>query len=131
MSDVDSPEVLIVEDEEDLRMALGRLFSENGYGIGLAANGIEAIEWMEHRVPCAVVLDLLMPGIVGQELLEHMRGDAALATIPVAIISGSPELAPEGYSVFEKPIDDTELLEFVRASCASIARRPPDRPAAG
>src|SRR5688572_15076693 len=114
MIDVDSPEVLIVEDDEALRTALGRLFSQAGYRVGLAANGVEAIEWLEHHAPCAVVLDLLMPGIVGQELLEHMRSDPALASIPVAIISGSPRLAPHGYTVFEKPIDDAKLLEFVR-----------------
>jgi len=88
--------VLVVEDDDDLRVALCRLLAANGYDVGLAANGVEAIEAVEHQAPCAVVLDLLMPGIVGQELLEHMRSDPDLAAIPVAIISGSPELAPPG-----------------------------------
>src|SRR5204863_4684603 len=105
-----------VEDDEHLRAALGRLFSETGYRVGLAANGAEAIEWLERHAPCTVVLDLLMPGIIGQELLEYMRGDTALARIPVAIISGSPQLAPEGYTVFEKPVDGAKLLDFVRSA---------------
>ncbi|HVK71719.1 MAG TPA: response regulator [Kofleriaceae bacterium] len=110
--------VLVVEDDDDLRVALCRLLAANGYDVGLAANGVEAIEAVEHQAPCAVVLDLLMPGIVGQELLEHMRSDPDLAAIPVAIISGSPELAPPGYEVFPKPVDHAALLAFVRSACA-------------
>jgi CheY-like chemotaxis protein len=130
MTDVESPELLIVEDDEDLRAALDRMFTENGYRVELAANGVEALEWLEHHAPCAVVLDLLMPGIIGQELLEHMRSDTALASIPIAIISGSPQLAPEGYAVFEKPVDSAMLLEFVRSVCVHRFSPPPDRRAA-
>jgi hypothetical protein len=58
-----------------------------------------------------------MPGIVGQELLEYVRAEQGLAEIPIAIISGSPELAPDGYEVFPKPIDSVALLDFVRNRC--------------
>lgn len=112
-----SAQILIVEDDADFRIALCRLFSQAGYEVGLAANGLEAIDYLEHHTPCAVVLDLLMPGIVGQELLEHMRAAPELSVIPVAIISGSPELAPPGYRVFPKPVDHAALLAFVGTTC--------------
>lgn len=110
---VDSRPVLIVEDDDALRIALDQLFSDAGYSVAVAANGVDAVEWLEHDVPRAVVLDLLMPGIVGQELLEELRATPELSAVPVAVISGSPELAPEGYTVFPKPIDQAALLEFV------------------
>ncbi|MGE0872613.1 MAG: two-component system response regulator [Kofleriaceae bacterium] len=108
--------VLIVEDDLGFRTALEELFSDEGYKVATAANGVEAIEWLQHHAPCAIVLDLLMPGVVGQELLEHMQSDQDLSKIPVVVVSGSPDLAPKGYKVFRKPIDGTELLDFVRSS---------------
>ena len=112
--------VLIVEDDPEIRASLADLLRTEGYEIALATNGAEAIDCLEGaQRPCAVLVDLLMPGIVGQELLEYLRDDVRLASIPVAIVSGSPQLAPEGYRVFRKPLDPRPLLDFLREGCAS------------
>lgn len=108
--------VLIVDDDVEVRTALSELFSSHGYDVALAADGGEAIHHLVPR-PCVVLVDLLMPGVVGQELLEYMRGHAELAEVPVAIISGSPHLAPDGYTVFPKPVDGRMLLDFVCSTC--------------
>lgn len=120
-----SNRVLIVEDDPDIRAALGDMFTADGFEVEVAHNGAEAIELLEAatRKPCAVLVDLLMPGIVGQELLEYLRGEDRLAAIPVAIVSASPELAPEGYRVFKKPLDLHPLLDFVRQGCAPVTPR--------
>lgn len=113
------PHVLIVEDDVELRASIADLLKADGYEIDLATNGAEAISHLETAMrPCAVVVDLLMPGIVGQELLEYLRDDVALASIPVAIFSASPHLAPKGYRVFRKPLDMLPLLAFVRGCVA-------------
>ena len=110
--------VLIVEDDPDIRATLGELLRNEGYEVLLAKNGAEAVTLLESaHHPCAILVDLLMPGVVGQELLEYLREDDRLAAIPVAIVSGSPHLAPEGYKVFKKPLDLHPLLEFVREGC--------------
>jgi CheY-like chemotaxis protein len=108
--------VLIVEDDPEIRAALEDVMVGEGYDVALAGNGADAIAILEDDAerPCAVLVDLVMPGVVGQELLEFMRGDASLSTIPVAIVSASPQLAPRGYTVFKKPIELPPLLEFVR-----------------
>src|SRR5688572_27568932 len=111
------PHVLIVEDDAELRASMADLLKADGYEIDLATNGAEAINHLETARPCAVVVDLLMPGVVGQELLEYLRDDVVLASIPVAIFSASPHLAPKGYPVFRKPLDMDPLLAFVRG-CA-------------
>jgi CheY-like chemotaxis protein len=118
---------MIVEDDADVRTALGQLFSSQGYEVGLASDGAEGIAMLDTNPhTCVVVVDLLMPGIVGHELLDYMRGDPDLAKIPVAIISGSPQLAPEGYQVFPKPLDSRALLAFVKQGCEHrhASRRP-------
>ena len=111
--------MLVVEDDAELRAALEELFELEGFDVDPAENGAEAIELLERSDrPCAVLVDLLMPGIVGQELLEYLRGDDTLKAIPVAIVSGSPQLAPAGYPVFPKPLDLGVLVDFVRANSA-------------
>jgi CheY-like chemotaxis protein len=67
------PAILVVEDDAHLRVALARLFSEHAYEAALVADGVEAIQWLEEHVPCALILDLLMPGIVGQKHSSSAR----------------------------------------------------------
>jgi CheY-like chemotaxis protein len=110
--------IMIVEDDVDIQAALLDLLSAEGYEVDLVDNGADAITMLEAGArPCVMLVDLLMPGIVGQELLEYVRDDVRLAAIPVAIVSGSPHLAPDGYQVFRKPLDLRPLLAFVRDGC--------------
>jgi CheY-like chemotaxis protein len=108
-------DILVVDDDIEVRSALADVFQMHGYTVELAANGADAIDLLErgHR-PDVVLVDLLMPGVIGHSLLEYMRGDQQLSQIPVAIVSASPHLAPPGYRVFGKPVQLGALLEFVR-----------------
>ena len=72
--------------------------------------------------PAAIILDLLMPGIIGSSVLAYLTSRPVLADVPVAIVSSSPHLAPAGYPLFKKPLQFAPLLEFVRTACDS--RRP-------
>src|SRR5215216_1217789 len=102
---------MIVDDDADMQGLLGELLQNEGYEVDIASNGAEAINLLDSSDrPCAVLVDLLMPGLVGQELIEYMRSDDKLSTIPLAIVSGSPQLAPEGYRVFTKPVEAQALL---------------------
>ena len=101
---------------------LGEVLENEGYEVDIASNGAEAINMLDSSDrPCAVLVDLLMPRLVGQELIEYLRSDEKLATIPLAIVSGSPQLAPEGYTVFPKPVEPQALLEFVKGKCPAPA----------
>ena len=111
-------QILIVEDDADIQAALSDLFTAEGYEVDIAESGVEAITMLESGDrPCVMLVDLLMPGIVGQELLEYIHDDVRLAAIPVAIVSGAPQLAPSGYQVFRKPLSLRPLLDFVREGC--------------
>jgi CheY-like chemotaxis protein len=113
--------VLIVEDDSEVQLALAELLASHGYHVDVASTGADAIDLLESGArPDAVLVDLLMPGLVGHELLEYMRSDHQLAAIPVAIVSASPHLAPGGYTVFGKPFPIGPLLEFVRQGCGGM-----------
>lgn len=119
--------MLIVEDDACIREALADLLGAEGYDTDLVTNGAEAISFLEEgalsaRPPHAMVVDLLMPGIVGQELLDYLRQDVHLASIPVAVFSASPQLAPAGYHVFRKPLDLPPLLAFLRKGISTSAQ---------
>jgi CheY-like chemotaxis protein len=115
--------VLIVDDDPDIRMLLCELFARAGFRVDVATDGAAAILFLEHNdPPAAIILDLLMPGIIGSSVLAYLTSRPVLADVPVAIVSSSPHLAPAGYPLFKKPLQFAPLLEFVRTACA--ARRP-------
>jgi len=109
--------ILIVEDDRDARDVLAHLLAREGFQVEVAADAVDAIHSLETRPdepPRAILLDLLMPGILGGTLLEYLREEPQFAGIRVAIVSGSPHLAPDGYPVFAKPVNLSRLLEFLR-----------------
>src|SRR5262245_482925 len=106
-------------------MLLCELFGKAGYSVELANDGADAILFLEqNEAPDAIVLDLLMPGIVGSSGLAYLSSQPNLAGVPVAIVSSSPHLAPAGYALFKKPLQFAPLLEFVRKACGSGALGP-------
>lgn len=110
--------IMIVEDDAELRATLAEILTRAGLQVELAVDGADAITRLDEiECPCAILVDLMMPGIVGQELLEYLDSDDRFGATAVAIVTGSPELAPEGYPVFEKPVDLQALVKFVLASC--------------
>ncbi|HEY6174914.1 MAG TPA: response regulator [Kofleriaceae bacterium] len=114
-----------MDDDPDIRMLLYELFGKAGYSVEVANDGAAAILFLEHnQAPDAIVLDLLMPGIVGSSVLAYLSSQPELANVPVAIVSSSPHLAPAGYALFKKPLQFAPLLEFVRKACGPSALRP-------
>lgn len=115
---VNVPTLLIVDDDDDTRMMLCELFAREGFRVEEASDGAAAILFLEtHEPPAAIVLDLLMPGIVGSSVLSYLSCQPVLAGVPVAIVSSSPHLAPDGYPLFKKPLRFASLLAFVRTAC--------------
>ena len=109
--------VLIVDDEEDVRESLRDVVEMVGCSAILAASGEEALAILSERRPCLVVLDLLMPGMTGSDMLEAIRRDPQLASMPVLISTSAPERAPRGVPVLPKPIDVDALCGWVRRNC--------------
>lgn len=109
--------VLVVDDEEDVRETLRDLVEMCGCSAIVAANGAEALELLAERRPCMIILDLLMPVMTGEELLEAMRRQPALADLPVVISTSAPERAPQGVPVLKKPLDIDLFMTWLRRNC--------------
>ena len=78
--------ILIVDDEKDIRTALGGILEDEGYQVLCAESGAEGIETARQELPDLVLLDIWMPGMDGLETLEKLK--ALLPQVTVIMISG-------------------------------------------
>jgi CheY-like chemotaxis protein len=117
--------VLIVDDDEDFRDALEAALTPAGFRIQHAANGVEALQVLreESYVPCAMLIDLMMPKMDGWELLSELGRDPTLARIPSAVVSAArdPGKLPKAMIRFSKPCDLGDLISFLTAACRESA----------
>ena len=79
--------ILIIEDDKFLRELIARKLIKEGYEISEAVDGEEGMKKVKEEKPDLVLLDLILPGIDGFEVLSRMREESALASIPVIILS--------------------------------------------
>jgi CheY-like chemotaxis protein len=113
--------LLVVEDDRDLREVLSDSLRLEGFDVLEAADGLDALEQLRHGVrPALLVLDLVMPRMDGRELLGAMRGEGALADIPVVLVTGTPprDLQGEVRAILKKPVGIDELVACIRRNAA-------------
>jgi PAS domain S-box-containing protein len=80
--------VLVVDDEEETRQLMKEVLDSAGYVPVLASSGAEALSILQQRPVSAAVLDLAMPGMNGFEVIEKMRSDPHMASIPILVLTG-------------------------------------------
>lgn len=116
-------EVLIVEDDRDLRNVLSQVLAEEGYEVGGAEHGLHALKQLRSgRRPSLILLDLTMPVMNGWQFRAEQRQDPSIAAIPVVVISAGANLAeqvvPLGIQEYlRKPIQLGQLLATVERYC--------------
>jgi CheY-like chemotaxis protein len=87
--------ILIVEDSEPAVIQLSSILREQGYRLEIARNGSEALDAAKLHRPHAIILDLMMPGMDGFDVLEQIRGTIETKTIPVLILTAKILTAEE------------------------------------
>ena len=78
-----SSTVLIVDDEYAGRETLQSVLESEGYTLEMAENGQQAIEMAKRIMPDVILLDVMMPGMTGYEVCQHIRTDPQVAEIPI------------------------------------------------
>lgn len=80
--------ILVVEDDKFLReLMMRKLESEPGFEVASAIDGENGLKAMQEQKPDIVLLDLILPGMGGFEVLSQIKNDTALADVPVIILS--------------------------------------------
>jgi signal transduction histidine kinase len=84
--------ILVVDDNRMNRIKLSRSLEQQGYQVGLAEDGRQALGMLGTEAFDVVLLDIVMPGMDGYQVLEHIKGEPELRDIPVIVISALDEL---------------------------------------
>ncbi|OLB43691.1 MAG: DNA-binding response regulator [Candidatus Rokubacteria bacterium 13_1_20CM_2_68_19] len=115
-------EVLVVEDEPDIRNLIVLHLSREGFRCRTAKSGPEALREARAATPDLVILDLMLPDLDGLEVCRRLRSDAATATIPIIMLTAKAdevdrvvglEMGADDYVV--KPFSPKELIARIRA----------------
>jgi CheY-like chemotaxis protein len=111
-----APEILVVDDDHDIREMVAEILALDGYRVRSALNGKVALEKARANRPDLIVLDLMMPVMTGWQFLDAQREDPRLATIPVVVVTAALVSHVEGAAVLlRKPFDlDTLLMTAAR-----------------
>jgi CheY-like chemotaxis protein len=115
--------ILIVDDDFDVRDLLTLVLKSSGYEAVGVANGQEALSHLRRSNPPAVILlDLIMPVMDAWEFRQLQQSDPVLGAIPVVLLSATEEIGEHGKALqaaalIRKPIDFGVLLETVGRYC--------------
>ena len=113
--------ILVVDDEKIMRFFLSDVLSDAGYNVGVASNGMEALDLTRKLQPDLIILDIVLPDIGGSDVAFRLKTNPSTTKIPIIFLSGiitknQEESAPETdimQYIIAKPVDRKELLEAV------------------
>jgi CheY-like chemotaxis protein len=83
--------VLIVDDNEDNVRIVSTILLARGFEVRIARDGKAALESIRQQTPDLVLLDVMMPGLDGMQVLDHIKGDPRSAAIPVIMVTAKTQ----------------------------------------
>jgi CheY-like chemotaxis protein len=118
--------ILVVDDEPDTVAYLTAILEDNDYAVCSAHNAEKAMELLNTELPDLMLVDVMMPGASGLNLIRRVRTHPKHGDLPVIVVSGKAEVLREGFQsyldrfsvkhpdgVAEKPFDPAALVEMV------------------
>jgi len=112
--------ILLVDDDPSIIIALEFLMKQQGYQVQIAENGQQALDMVENFIPNVILLDVMMPGMDGFEVAKRIRSNDALSNTQIIFLTakGTKEDRRKGYKsggevYLIKPFDNDELIETV------------------
>jgi CheY-like chemotaxis protein/anti-sigma regulatory factor (Ser/Thr protein kinase) len=125
--EAEEPLILVVDDDATVRELVVRHLERAGFAVVTARGGQEGLRLVRELRPAAVTLDIMMPDLDGWTVLAAIKGDPALADIPVVLMS-IVDQKNRGYALgaaeyLVKPVDRAKLVETLRTICGATAGR--------
>ena len=114
--------ILVVEDEPDIAALIGYQLTRAGFRVETTLNGVEALRTVARDIPDLIVLDRMLPGISGDEVLSRLKDDPETQGVPVLVLTAKKEreeriagleLGADDY--LTKPFSPRELVLRVQA----------------
>jgi len=120
-SEVMAKKILMIDDEKDLVDTLSFRLQAHGFDVISASDGPRGIEKAKADKPDLIILDLMMPGMDGYEVVKRLKADNATTNVPIIILTAavSPELTQKVCNIhaadcITKPFEPRDLLEKVK-----------------
>jgi CheY-like chemotaxis protein len=121
--------ILIVDDREIDRQVIASILKARGHTVLEGTSGAQALELVRRHRPALVITDVLMPETDGLRLVELLRADPALASIPVLFYTALYDeqnteraIRASGYAVLAKPVTPEEVAQHVEAALRAASR---------
>jgi CheY-like chemotaxis protein len=115
-----SADILIIEDDNDIRNILAEFLSYEGFKVAQATNGQEGLSYVTEnldRLPKLIFLDLMMPVMSGESFLKTRKYEFPALNIPIIVLSAAaePRIADQGVAFLKKPIDLEDVLRAIKS----------------
>jgi len=127
-----TPTILVVDDDRKTLHFVSALLVNAGWRVVTAESGLEGLAEARRLSPAAIVLDLMLPGMNGDDVLRRLRAGDRTRHIPVIVLTGVPEwlqshrdLTPEFDDVLLKPVSEQRLVDAVRDAVTRSAAMEP------
>lgn len=118
--------ILIVEDDRAIRVSFQKLLQGQGYEVNLAANGQEAIDFLQSagHGTNLILLDLMMPVKDGFQFREEQLNDSTIAAIPVVVMSADGRVEEKqritkAVAYLRKPVEIQNVLDVIEKTLAA------------
>lgn len=107
--------VVVIDDDEGVAVAISRFLQFRGYETAIATSGAAGIALVIDTVPDAVVCDMRMPGLGGEQVLLILKAQPTTCHIPVVIVTGfcSPDFVGMGDAFLVKPFKCDDLVHAI------------------
>ncbi len=113
--------VLVIEDEPNIIEAISFILSRDGWSVATHSNGHDAVGVVQNAMPDLVILDVMLPGKTGYDILRELRSEDATQSLPVLMLTAKGQVKDRemaeraGASRFmTKPFSNAEVLDAVR-----------------
>lgn len=113
--------ILVIEDEEHIRTVLSYNLKLDGFEVYLAEDGLTGLQMAHEKAPDLILLDWMMPGLDGLQVLSELKHDEVTKSIPVFMLTAKSMMAEVGRALYEgaddyitKPFDVVELGQILK-----------------